>query len=55
MNDQMQILVEPIICSQIVEQNEIHLFEVKWDEQDLLSFISIYLPEIADQVEEVNF
>lgn len=47
MDDQLKILIEPRICSQIVE-NECEIFvDNKWDDPQLLGFLSLYLPEVV--------
>ncbi len=46
MDEQMNILIEPLICSQIVDNNYDFFTDVRWEDQQLLGFLSIYLPEI---------
>ena len=47
MDDQFNILIEPIICSQIVEKDCDLFFENKWEDHQLLGFLSLYLPEVV--------
>ncbi len=47
MDDQLKILIEPIVCSQIVEKDCELFVENKWEDQQLLGFLSLFLPEVV--------
>lgn len=48
MDQQMQISIEPYICSQIIDKNYDLFTENKWEDNQLLGFLSIYLPEVVE-------
>lgn len=52
MDDQTNILIEPILCSQIVDKDYDLFAEVNWEDQQLLGFLSLYLPEIEQKLKK---
>ncbi|MCA9733766.1 MAG: hypothetical protein H6696_05705 [Deferribacteres bacterium] len=47
MDEQLNISIEPYVCSQILDNNYDLFATNVWEDTQLIGFISLYLPEVV--------